>query len=76
MSDKYVCPICGGKIEHWHEFYFEERQKIDPKTGQCGRTTKTKPQPSDLYGLRCTECNWDIHRDECPENLEMLYQNN
>jgi len=74
MCDKYVCPECGEKIEYWYEFYLEERRKINPKTGKFGRITKTKPQPSDLHGFKCTECNWCINRDECTEDLEVIYR--
>jgi hypothetical protein len=67
IMENYVCPVCGGNLVYWNEYYFEKFQKINPNTGKLNkRIYETKPQEAncgDMHGLRCEneKCNWCIN---------------
>lgn len=75
---KYICPECGNKLLYCTEFIYEQRQLVNPETGEvCNEKIKTTPKNLDsIYGLRCinSDCNFiiDFANDILPENLKHL----
>lgn len=76
---KYVCPKCGGRLIYWSEFLYEERQVVNPKTGELySKKVKTKPEELDnMFGLKCENDNCDflvnLATDVLPKEIEHFY---
>ena len=83
MSNKFICPVCGGKIQYWKEYLVTKTQNINPKTGELNKTvqkSKLDENNGDMRGLQCQniKCRWSINdvNQSIPDNFEEWYDKN
>jgi len=60
--NKYVCPVCGGKLFYWKEKVVESRKFVNPKTGILQKTVTninyTDSTGDGNEGVECNKCGW------------------
>lgn len=64
MEKTCVCLECGGQLEFWEEYVYEERRKIRSDGTPYKRTTLSKSRPYGTYGLKCLKCGKEYNAGE------------
>lgn len=75
MSNKIICPECGGELQYWEENIADKTLNINPTTGRLGKVKTGALRPLDsMSGLKCSKCEWFINDSNfIPTEFEKWY---
>lgn len=66
MSNKFVCPQCGGQLYYWTETVLERKYKVNSRTGKINKTCAKQQtyglgNAIDNEGFTCDDCGWTLN---------------